>query len=541
MLDGLRAAGRAFSNASLRRLEIAWFLSVTGDLATTVALGVYAFDVGGAAGVGLAALLRLLPSAVAAPILALPGDRLPRERVLATMEGLRAVFVIVAGIGVASSWPPLAVYASMAMAAVASSALRSIQFALLPSLATEPDELVAANVGLATIEGFGGLLGPAVGGALLALVGPAPVLVGGGVVFFVAAVMIATIRAPVRFARARTASRPLAEALEGIRTIVKARDPRLVVGLFFAQTIVRGALSVFVVVASITLLGLGEQGVGYLAAAVGFGGLLGAVVTLTLVGRPQLARWFGLGLVLWGVPLVILAGSGVATAAYLAMVLVGVGNNLTDVSGMTLLQRIVEDRLLSRVLGALDGIVLAGAAIGAAAAPVLIDILGERIAFAVVGLALLGIVALSQPGLRRLDRVAVVPVEAVHLLRGVPMLAALDVPTIDHLAKVAVPMSVATGTTLIREGDHGDRFYVIADGAFDVSRADAHLAVLGEGDHVGEIALLRDVPRTATVTALRDSRVLAVDRDHFLQAVTGFSMSLEEAHRVVEERVGQQD
>jgi predicted MFS family arabinose efflux permease len=416
-----------------------------------------------------------------------------------------------------------------------------VQFALLPSLATEPDELVAANVGLATIEGFGGLLGPAVGGVLLAAFGPSWVLAGGGAIFLIAAVMIATIRVPVRFARRGVATHPLADALEGIRTIATSRDPRLVVGLFFAQTVVRGALGVFVVVASIELFELGEQGVGYLTAMIGLGGLLGAVVTLSLVGRPELARWFGLGLILWGAPLVILAGSGVAIAAYLAMALVGVGNNLTDVAGMTLLQRIVEDRLLTRVLGALDGIVLAGAAFGAAVAPALIDIAGARVAFAVVGLGLVGLVVLARPGLLRLDRVAVVPVGSVHLLRRVPMLAALDIPTIDHLAKVAVPMAVSAGTILIREGEHGDRFYVIADGSFDVSRAGRHLASLHEGDHVGEIALLRDVLRTATVTAIEDAHVLAVDRDHFLQAVTGFSMSLEEAHRVAEERVSQQD
>jgi len=537
--EGLQAAARAFSNPALRRLEVAWFVSVTADLATTVALGVYAFQEGGAAGVGVAALLRLLPSAVAAPILALPGDRFPRERVLMTMEGLRGCFVVAAGVGAALGWPALAVYGLMAAAAVASSALRSIQFALLPALATAPDELVAANVGLATIEGLGGLLGPAIGGIFLAVFGPAVVLAGGGMIFVLAAILIGTIRVPVRFARGGPSTRPLVEALEGVRTIATERDPRLVVGLFFAQTVVRGALAVFIVVTSIELLDLGEQGVGYLTAMIGVGGLVGAVVTLSLVGRPQLARWFGVGLVLWGLPLVLLAGSGVAIVAYVAMAIVGIGNNLTDVAGMTLLQRIVEDRLLARVLGALDGIVLAGAALGAAVAPPAIDALGARGALATLGAALIVLVGLAQPGLRRLDRIASVPVEAVLLLRRVPMFAALDIPTIDHLARVAVPMSVAAGTVLIREGDHGDRVYVIDGGSFEVVRGGTQLAILGEGDAVGEIALLKDVPRTATVTAREDAQVLAVDRDHFLQAVTGFALSLEEAHRTAEARTGQ--
>jgi MFS family permease len=539
VVEGLRAAAGAFSNPDLRRLEIAWSLSITADLASTVALGVYAFDRGGPTAVGIAAAVRFVPSAVAAPFLALPGDRYPRERVLTVIEVLRGGFIMGAAGVAATSGPAPLVYGLMAVAAVVSSPLRSIQFALLPALATDPKELVAANVGLASIEGLGNLVGPALGGALLAIWGPAPVIGLAGIGFVLAAAVVFRVRVPLRFARAEGGVRPLAEAFEGIHAIVSNAGPRLVVGLFFAQTVVRGTLSVFVVVAALDLLHLGTDGVGYLVAAVGVGGLVGGVITLTLVGRPRLAQWFGVGLALWGAPLLVLAGAGVALPAYLAMVLVGVGNNLVDVAGMTLLQRTIEDRILARVLGALDGIVLAGAGIGAALGPVLIWWLGERTSIAIVGVALLCLVLAAQPKLRKLDRIAVVPARSLALLRQVPMFAVLDLPTIDHLALAATERAVSTGAVLIRQGEAGDRFYVIEEGSFAVSADGTSVATLGPGAYVGEIALLRDVPRTATVTALEDSTVLALERDDFLRAVTGFALSQEEAHRIAAARLNE--
>jgi MFS family permease len=539
VVEGLRAAARAFSNADLRRLEIAWALSVTADLASTVALGVYAFDQGGPTAVGIAAVVRFVPSAIAAPFLALPGDRFPRERVLTVIEALRSAFVVSAGAVAATSGNAALVYGLMGAAAVVSSPMRSIQFALLPALATKPEELVAANVGLASIEGLGGLVGPAVGGAMLAAWGPATAIWVAGIGFVLAAIVIVRVRVPLRFARAGGEARPLAAAFEGIRAIVTDRSPRLIVGLFFAQTVVRGALGVFVVVTAIDLLHLGTDGVGFLLAAAGIGGLLGGVITLTLVGRPELARWFGVGLALWGAPLLVLAGASVALPAYLAMVTVGVGNNLCDVAGMTLLQRTIEDRILARVLGALDGIVLAGAGLGAVLAPVLIWWLGERPAIAAVGATMLCLVAVAQPSLRRLDRVATVPARPLARLRDVPMLSVLDLPTIDHLALVADEIEVAQGTVLIRQGEPGDRFYVIDAGSFDVSADGAPVATLGPGAYVGEIALLRNVPRTATVVAREDSTVFALERDDFLRAVTGFALSHEEAQRGAEARLGE--
>jgi MFS family permease len=537
--EGLRAAARAFSDPHLRRLEIAWALSVTADLAGTVALGVFAYEVGGAAAVGFAALLRLLPSALAAPFMALPGDRFPRERVLTVVELVRGILVIGAGAAALAGAPAIVVYLLMGLAAVVSSALRSVQFALLPALTTDPEALVAANVGLASIEGLGTLVGPAIGGLLLATWGAPETIAVSGATFVVASAILFFVRSSVRFARAERSGRPSREVFEGVREIARDPSPRSIVGLFFAQTFVRGALGVLVVVLAIEILGLGTEGVGYLFAAFGIGALVGGLATLALVGRPQLARWFGVGLVLWGIPIIVLGGTGVALAAFLAMAVIGVGNNLVDVAGMTLLQRTVEDRVLARVLGALDGIVLAGAAAGAAISPLLIDTIGVRWAAASVGLALLVVVAFAQPGLRRLDRIAVVPARSLALLRQVPMFTALDLPTIDHLALVARPIRIGEGEVLMRQGEPGDLFYVIDTGSLEVSISGHVVAILVPGDHVGEIALLRNVPRTATVTAREDGELLALERDDFLRAVTGFALSTAEAERIADARLAE--
>ncbi len=502
-----------------------------------MALGVFAYEAGGAAAVGIAAIVRLLPSALAAPFMALPGDRFPRERVLTVVELSRGALVIGAGAAALADLPPLWVYGLMGLAAVVSSALRSVQFALLPSLTSDPEELVAANVGLASIEGLGTLVGPAIGGVLLLAWGAPETIAVSGVAFVVAGVILLSVRSSVRFARTGEPARPSQEVLEGVREIAHDPSPRFIVGLFFAQTFVRGSLGVLVVVLSIDVLGLGTEGVGYLFAALGIGALVGAVLTLALVGRPQLAKWFGVGLALWGAPMIVLAGAGVALPAFLAMGVVGIGNNLVDVAGMTLLQRTVEDRVLARVLGALDGIVLAGAAAGAALTPLLIEGIGARWTAAVVGTAMLVAVAAAQPGLRRLDRIAVVPTRSLALLRRVPMFAALDLPTIDHLALVSDGSQIRAGEVLMREGEAGDRFYVIDSGRLEVAKAGRVVATLGPGDHVGEIALLRNVPRTATVTAVEDAVLLAVERDDFLRAVTGFALSSAEAERIADARM----
>jgi MFS family permease len=533
----LGSLAEAFRVPDLRRLEIAWSLSVTADWISTVALAVYAFSVGGALAVGMLGLVRMVPSGLAAPFMALPADRYRRERVMLTVEAARALLIAVAAVAVARSWPTGVLYLVVAIAAVVTSAYRSTQYALLPSLARSPHELVAANVGLSTIEGLGMLVGPVLAGLLLAVTTTAPLLAVAAIGFVLAASLLARIRTEARPLPDELREHPLGEALVGFSTLRREGQPRLIVGLFSAQTFVRGVLGVMIVVTAIDLLSMGQPAVGYLSAAIGAGGLIGIVVTLTLVGRPHLAEPFGFGLLAWGVPLIVIGLWPTPVLAFAMMVLVGIGNSVGDVAGMTTLQRIVPDRVLARVLGVLDGLVLAGIGLGGIAAPALIRWLGARGAYAATGIALSALVLLTWPLLRRIDAATLIPEHELDLLRRVPLFAPLDIPTVDHLSQQLRERLVPAGTVVIQEGDAGDRFYIIDHGLVDVTKKGVHVAELHDGGFFGEIALLKDVPRTATVTAAADSRLLSLERDEFLDAITGFARSHSEAHRIAGERL----
>ena len=529
----------AFRVPNLRRLEIAWSLSVTADWISTLALAVYAFAVGGALAVGVLGLIRMVPSGLAAPFMALPGDRHPRERVMTVVEIARALLIAGAAVAVWLSWSTVILYLLVAVAAVVTSAFRSTQYALLPTLARSPHELVAANVGLSTIEGLGMLVGPALAGLLLAVTGTQTLLMVSAACFGLAALLLARIHAgpgssPVE---GPPSSRPLGEVLAGFRTLRSDRRPRLIVALFSAQTFVRGVLGVLIVVSAIDLLSMGQPAVGYLAAAIGAGGLIGVVVTLTLVGRPHLAEPFGVGLLTWGVPLFLIGLWPIPIVIFSMMVVIGIGNSIGDVAGMTTLQRIVPDNVLARALGVLDGLVLAGIGLGGIAAPVLISWLGPRGTYAVTGLTLSGLVLIAWPFLRRMDLDTTIPEHELALLRGIPLFAPLDIPTVDHLALQLQERLVPAGVVVIREGEAGDRFYAIDSGRVVVTAGGEHVADLLPGGFFGEIALLKDVPRTATVTAVEDTRLLSLEREEFLAAMTGYSWSRLEADRVAAERL----
>jgi MFS family permease len=124
-----------------------------------------------ALGVGVLGVVRMVPAGLAAPFLAMPGDRYPRERVLTVVTLSRAALMGAAAAAVWLEWAIGVVYVLVALASVVSSATHSTQYALLPLLARSPHELVAANVGLATIEGLGTLVGPVIGAGLLAFTG----------------------------------------------------------------------------------------------------------------------------------------------------------------------------------------------------------------------------------------------------------------------------------------------------------------------------------------------------------------------------------
>jgi MFS family permease len=267
------------------------------------------------------------------------------------------------------------------------------------------------------------------------------------------------------------------------------------------------------------------------------GGLLGALAAFALVGRQRLASDFGIGLILWGIPIALIGVFPQPPVALILLGLVGVGNTVVDVAALTLLQRTVPDEVLSRVFGVVQSVFVATIGLGAIAAPLMIDALGIRLAMVITGALLPVLAALLWRRISALDAEAQAPTARLALLRAIPLFKPLPAPQIDQLASSLIEVKAPAGTEIIRQGDAGDRFYVIASGEVDVFSDDRHVATLGAGDYFGEIALLRDVPRTATVKAKDEVELYALERDEFLSAVTGHAESAKAADAVVANRL----
>jgi MFS family permease len=530
-----RSLSRSFRNADLRRLQLAWLGSTIGNWMYLVALSVYAFEQDGAGAVGVLWVVRLVPAALLSPVLAAFADRYPRRAVMVASDLVRGALMATAAVCMAVGAPAVTVYAAAVVATVAGVVFRPAQGALLPQLARSPDELAAANAASSTIESVSSFVGPALGSLVLLTAGAELVFALNAASFAWSAALVLAIRSRHDEDTVRTGGGARAgfasELSGGVGAI--AGEPRVAVvtGLYTAQTLVAGATNVLVVVAALELLEAGDAGVGYLNAALGAGGIVGGFAALALAARGRLATDFAVGLVLCGAPLVAMGLADGLPVALLAMGLIGLGNAVVDVSALTILQRIVGGDVLGRVLGTLEGLLLASMGLGALAAPALVGAVGAETALVVSGLVL-PIVTLPAVGaLRALDRTARRPA-ATGLLRGVPFLGTLPEPVLEHLAATAGEQRVAAGATVVRRGEPGDRFYVIDAGEVEIEGRR-----FGPGEWFGEIALLRDVPRTATVTAVDDLVLRSLERDDFLAALTGHEPALASAREVAAARL----
>jgi CRP-like cAMP-binding protein len=127
--------------------------------------------------------------------------------------------------------------------------------------------------------------------------------------------------------------------------------------------------------------------------------------------------------------------------------------------------------------------------------------------------------------------------QEIEVLTGVEMFRPLPLPAIDNLALNVAAVQVPAGQAVFRQGDTGDRFYVIEDGEVDVIGDDRLIRTMRAGDGFGEMALLHDAPRVATVRARTQLRLRALDRRHFLSAVNGYASSKREADTLVLNRL----
>jgi MFS family permease len=535
--ESFRALREVLHNRSLRRLELAWAGSIIGSWAYAVALAVYAYRHGGASAVGFVALIRWLPAAAASPLAAVLGDRYPRVRVMLLTDLLRAAALATMAVGVLTHAPVALVYVLASLVAVITTAFQPAQAALLPSLSRTPQELTAANVTSSTIESLGFCVGPALGGVLLAVSTVWVVFAVTAGAFLWSAFMLSLLLGISEPPLTQERPRLLDEMTAGFRAI--GRDPhlRLVVGLFGAQTLVNGAFGVLVTVSALRLLDLGPSGVGYLNAAVGVGGIIGGMLSLALVGHRRLATTFGVAIAFTGAPLLFIGAFPSTAMTLVVFALIGLAIIVGDVAGFTLLQRGTPSDVLARVFGVVHSLFYATVAVGAILAPPLIHAVGVRWALVIVGAVLPALCALTTASLSRLDAAPSRPRE-LELLRGIPIFSPLSPPILEQLAARLIPVRARAGENIIRSGDHGDRFYVVGSGEVEIVLDGQPPRREGAGSYFGEIALLRDVPRTATVRAATNVELFALDRDDFLPAVTGHAGSAEAAEAVIGSRLG---
>jgi len=462
-------------------------------------------------------------------------DRTQRERVLLGVHLTRATTLGAAAIALAADAPAWVVFLLAALTSVAGAAYRPSHLAVVPFLARTPEELVATNVSASTFEGGAVLVGPALAAILLTFTGVDVVVAVSAIIALLAVLQVSRLT-PAPFVPAKGSGK-VADLLAGARTLRRERDSRLVISLFASQTLVRGMLNVLLVVAAFQLLDTSESGVGFLNAAFGAGGLAGSVLGLGLVGTRKLARPFAGGLVMWGVPIELVAAWPHEAWALTCLAVVGAGNAILDVSGFTMIQRGIEDAVLARVFGVFEILVVSAVGIGSILGSVLVDQLGVRSALVVAGCILPGLAALAYGRLRRIDASCDVPARELAILSAIPLFTPLPVTTLERLAARLGHATVQAGTTIVREGDEGDLFYVIVSGTVEVSQSGRHAEMLGPENFFGEIALLHDVPRTATCVAETDVELYTLDRKRFVSAVSGHTLSAAEAESVASTRL----
>jgi predicted MFS family arabinose efflux permease len=408
---------------------------------------------------------------------------------------------------------------------------RAAQAGLVPQLATDPDELTASNAVASNLENVVVFAGPALGALLVGAFDVETAIWLDVATFVWSMSLVAGIRVPARERPAAGDEEPgglLKETLEGVTVIARDPDLRTTAALAAVQGALFGALTVLNVIIAIDMLDSGPDGVGYLLSICGVGTVVGGVVVLARVGRHRVATDMSVGVIGWALPFLLLAAYPSAPTAVLALLVVGFMDPWVNLGLDTLPQRLADEGKMSRVFATVDASLIAAMSLGSVVAPVLLHLLGLRGTLLVLGAAAAAYAFSTLPRMRRLDQRLQAPPETA-LLREVAMFAPLPSSSVEALAVACEHRRVAPGEVVVAEGDAAQEFFVIVAGEVEVTHDGAVLRREGPGDVFGEIGLLRDVPRTATVTAVTDVELLVLARRPFLECVSGTLESLRAA------------
>jgi MFS family permease len=521
-LLGLSKAGNSFANWSF-----------------AISLGVYGFDHGGATAVGIVALVRLAPGALASPFAGLLSDRFSRRAVL-IWSSLAVAAVLGAASNVAAFGGPSWLILALAGAfTVATSGYAPAEAAMLPHLARTPQELSAANVTHSTMENVGFLLAALVTGLILVFASPAVVFATGALVGLATVAMILAITPD-----SRPEYSPLEGELSGIaqdttlgfRILIRESALRLCAGTITILVFFEGLADVLVVILALELLHLDTGSVGFLKAAWGIGALVGAAGLAALLNRGKLVGALVGGSLILGLGAALPGVWNVPVAAYAGWLAIGFGYTFIKVTAKILLQRLGSDETLGRVVGALWSARWAAMAIGSIAASAIVALIGIEESLFVLAALMPAFALLVWTRLRAYEVGAPVAEEYFSLLRENSIFSPLPVATLERLSRDLVPVDADSGVEVITQGDQGDSFYLIEEGQVEVFENGNFRRNEGPGESFGEIALLHDVPRTATVRATAPTRLLRLEREQFISAVTGHRRSRQQAGTVVDSR-----
>ena len=537
MQRGMKLLRTMAGNRDLARIELAWAASSLGNWAFSILLALYAYRAGGTAAVAVALVVRMLPAGLAAPYAAMLADRHARRSILLWSSVLRAAALLGAAATAPVGAPLGAVLIFATLFTIAGTAHRPAQAALIPQVARTPGELAAANVCWSAIDYAGFLLGSLLAGLLAGVIGLDVSFAVCAAAFAFTALVVRALAPDPRPRVLDEQTGGLAELSEGIRAVRAQPELRLLVSVYAGNALIQGIFDVLIVVAAIELLGLGESGAGWLNAAWGVGGVLGGAAALALLGRGRLAWGLAGGLALAGAAFGVIGVWPQATTALPSLIAMGIGFALVEVALLTLTQRLAADDVLARVFGVEEAVEVLALGLGsvvAAALVGLLDVRGAIIAAAVV-LPLVGL-AIVRP-VKGWVAGAHVPERAFGLIRDLPLFAPLPIATLENLSLGLTERSYGTGERIVTQGEAGDSFYVIAAGEVELTADGVLLGRERTGEFFGEIALLRDVPRTATVTADGPVTTLVIEREHFLAGVGAHPRSATAAETVTRDRL----
>ena len=531
----------AMQRPKLQRIALVYACFKTAELGTWIAITTVAYIAGGITTATVVLVVQLAP----ATLVALRVDRLAEtvgsERVLVGGLALQTLGLVGVAVSLSRGTSMVVAYGCAVLAAVAVVSTRPSLQTLLPGVVESPEELTAANAVIEWTTGVATLAGPALTALTFATVGRwAPFAVFAALTG--AGLLVATTLHDrrdgtdgdngddlVEDAADRGGAEPPTTDLRPVRLTL------LVMG---AGGFLFGALDLLVVVVAIDLTGGTAARAALLSSAFGFGALVGGFATTALVTRRHVwPAMVGAAL------LAATATAGVGTVhrpgpAAILLAVVGAASAVMLMAARSLLQRISDFTTLCRVFSLAEATEMGTLLAGSLAIPVLVSAVGTRGAPAVVGALVAGAALLAAPTVARAEGAAALGLDRLALLRQTSVLTGLPLPALDLLARQCQRIEVPSGTTVIEEGEVGDCFYVVESGQVEARRDGALLRLVGPGEGFGEIALLLDTPRTASVVTTTPTTLLAVDRRSFLVAVTGHAPSRRRARSLAERRAG---